>query len=361
MTTPTVVLVSLLLATPVVISWLWLVIVPFSVVKFCPEECWCDIGGYFVDCSNKSLHNIPSIYLTHVQELVFKDNNITSLKKDSFISKGLTELRVVVLDRCGLTTIDLGAFNGLTMLTVLSMRENWIGEITRRTFESIIGLEFLVLEYNKIEHLDVDVFWGLTNLQHIYLEGNALLNLDPDLFVGLPKLKLLGLGSNMGLQIPTDRHFITSHSLKILDIHGCNASSVSGETFANVSALEALDLNYNSLRSIEINMLRSLSHLSALPLYGNPLQCDCQLKEVWRWCQDHNIRTDFGEGYPVCYIPNEEKYIGWWVLDEIQCEQDNISNKFEYKVEFDKHPDEEIVQTSKIIIAIIVIILFHFS
>ena len=169
MTTLTVVLVSLLLATPVVISWLWLVIVPYRVSKLCPEECWCDVGGYFVNCSNTSLHNIPSIYLTHVQELLLNDNNIPCLENDSFISKGLTELFVLVLDRCGLQTIELGAFNGLTELTVLSMQQNGIREITRRTFENMNDLEYLGLEYNGIECLDVDVFCGLPNLQHINL------------------------------------------------------------------------------------------------------------------------------------------------------------------------------------------------
>ena len=280
MTTLTVMLVSLLLATPVVISWLWLVIVPLRVARLCPEECWCDIGGYYVNCTNTSLHNIPTVYLTHVQELVLNDNSITSLENGSFISKGLTELCVLVLDRCGLQTIEVGAFNGLTKLTILSMRQNGIGEITWRIFEKLNALEYLDIGYNKIEHLDVDVFCGLINLQRVGLEGNALLKLDPDLFAGLPKLKRLCLGVNRGLQIPTDRHFITSHSLKFLDIHMCNISSVAIETFANVSSLETLDLSNNNLTSIDINILISMPKLSALPLYGNPLQCDCPLKEV---------------------------------------------------------------------------------
>ena len=179
----TVLLVPLLFATPAVISWLWLVIVPLRVTKLCPEECWCDVGGYFVDCSNTSLHNIPSIYLTHVQELVLNDNNITSLEKDIFISKGLTELNFLALDRCGLQIIEFGAFNGFTKLTYLLMQKNGLGGITGRTFEGMSVLEYLDLPYNRIEHLDIDVFWGLVNLQRINLEGKELLKLHPDIFV----------------------------------------------------------------------------------------------------------------------------------------------------------------------------------
>jgi len=329
MTTPTVVLVSLLLATPVVIFWLWLVIVPFCVAKHCPEECWCDMGGYFVDCSNKSPHNIPLVYLTHVQKLVLNDNNITSLKNDSLISKRLTELDILLLERNGLQTIEVGAFNGLTKLTYLSMRGNGIGKITKGTFEMLTGLEYLGLDYNKIERLDVDVFLGLINLQRVNMEGNELMSLHPDIFVGLPKLERLYLGANKGLQIPTDRHFITSHSLKYLDLHKCNIISVSVETFAKISALETLDLSHNNLKRIDISILRSLPHLSALHLYGNPLRCDCQLKEEWLWGQDHNIGTYYYNILQTCY-PTYVKDLRGWVLNDFQCEQDNISNKFEY-------------------------------
>jgi hypothetical protein len=134
------------------------------------------------------------------------------------------------------------------------MRRNGIGEITRGTFEMMSGLEYLGLDENKIESLGVDVFLGLINLQHVNLEGNELLLLHPDIFVGLLELERLDLGANKGLQIPTHHHFITSHSLKLLDIQMCNISSVSVETFAKVSALKTLDLSYNNLRSLGINI-----------------------------------------------------------------------------------------------------------
>jgi hypothetical protein len=80
---------------------------------------------------------------------------------------------------------------------------------------------------------------------------------------------------------------------------------VSVETFANVTALELLDLSHNSLKSVDINILKVLPKLSALYLQENPLVCDCQLQEVWRWCQDHNIQRVFAGKGPHCVIPNQ--------------------------------------------------------
>jgi hypothetical protein len=85
-----------------------------------------------------------------------------------------------------------------------------------------------------------------------------------------------------------------------LDISYSNVSLESVETFTNVIALERLDLRYNKLRTVYINILTALLKLSGMCLYGNWLQCDCQLQEVWRWCKDRNIATGYGGEVPEC-------------------------------------------------------------
>jgi hypothetical protein len=70
-----VVLVSLLLALPVVIFWLWLVILPARVAKLYPEKCQCDPGGYNVKCDGTSLNHVPLIHLTSVRVINLKKQN----------------------------------------------------------------------------------------------------------------------------------------------------------------------------------------------------------------------------------------------------------------------------------------------
>jgi len=319
----TVVLVSLLLATPVVTFWLWLMILPARVAVLCPEECRCETEGYYVNCSGSELNSTPLIHPTDVRILVIDGNNITYFEKDCFVSKGLVELQIIKADFCKITKIELGAFNGLKILIYLSLESNEISEIIPGTFE-MSSLEYLKLGNNNIEHLESDLFSGLVNLKYIGLGGNKLRHIHPETFVGLPNLQRLFMSKNSGLKIPTDRHFINSHSLKHLGISGCNISSVSVETFANVSGLEWLDLSYNNLRSVDINILKTLPKLSAIYLYDNRLQCDCQLREVWRWCQDHNIHTAYKERAPECDTPSELRWIWWGVLEKAQCLQGNM-------------------------------------
>jgi hypothetical protein len=111
---PTVML-SLLLTTPAVIFWLWLVTVPVRVAVLCREECWCDIGVFHVSCRGPSLNAVPLI-LTDVRILSLDNNNITLLERDGFVTRGLTELEILDVSYSGLRTIELGAFSGLTKL-----------------------------------------------------------------------------------------------------------------------------------------------------------------------------------------------------------------------------------------------------
>ena len=165
------------------------------------------------------------------------------------------------------------------------------------------------------------------------MEGNNLQYLYTDTFLGLPYFQSLYLSKNSGLQIPIDCHFINSLSFKRLGISDCNVhvSSVSVETFANISALEWLDLTNTNLRTLNISILKALPKLSAMYLYGKPLQCDCQLQEVWRWCQDRNIRTVYRRRLPKCYTPSEVKGLWWGVVEKGQCLLDNIHYYVDYK------------------------------
>jgi hypothetical protein len=362
-----VVLVTLLITSPVLIFWAWLLIVPARVAFLCPEGCWCDPGGNIIDCFNSSLNNIPIIFLKDVRILYLNHTNLTSLWKDSFLSSRLTQLETLDIDNCGLVRIEPGAFNGLIMLEELSIKNNKIREIEQQTFENLTNLELLYLGKNEIENLERDAFLGLTNLRdiwlitnkihyllpdtflglnnlsHIRLNDNKIQYLHPDLFVRVSSLSSLHLQNNPMMNIPTDRHFINSPSLRELYISNCNISSIPVETFANVSGLELLDLSRNHLKDIDVNILTILPQLSTFYIYGNPLQCECQLQEVWGWCQNHSITT----GHiiqPVCDSPSEVKGMWWAVLQHSQCLHDNISFHGDHKYVRYKYTDGDLVR-----------------
>jgi hypothetical protein len=128
----TVVFVSLLLATSAVIFWLWFVIVSAKVAILCPQECWCDKGGYCAQCYGPTLTRVSPLLLPNARQLGLFNHQVTLLETDSFFL--LTGLEIFYLCGGELRTILLGAFDGLTKLKQLSMSSNKISEVIPGTF-----------------------------------------------------------------------------------------------------------------------------------------------------------------------------------------------------------------------------------
>ncbi|PNF18689.1 hypothetical protein B7P43_G05040 [Cryptotermes secundus] len=324
------VLISLLVASPALVFWAWLVILPARFTLLCPDGCWCSAGGDKIDCTNSSLDNIPVIFHKDARSLTLDSNNLTYLKKDAFLSSGLARLETLSIDKCGIVGVEPGALNGLTLLVQLSLMSNMIREIKARTFGNMSCLKRLYLGYNVIENLEPDSFLGLSDLEYLHMNENNIKYIHPELFIHSPNLELLSLGSNQQLEIPTDSHFINSRSLKSLFMENCSVTSISMKTFAKVAGLKLLDLSANCLRDIDTNVLVSLPQLSAFYLHRNPLQCDCQLLETWRRCKARNIETASGPDAPVCDAPSEVKGLWWAVLQRSQCSQGHIAYHGDY-------------------------------
>ena len=136
---------------------LWLVIQPTRLAILCPVECWYDPGGYHVDCSISSLNSIPLIFRTNGRKLLLDSNTITSLVKERFIARGLTEREEICVNDCEIETIKFRAICFLRKLALLSMYGNNVREITLGTFEKMNRLAYLVLVDNIIEHLEGDL------------------------------------------------------------------------------------------------------------------------------------------------------------------------------------------------------------
>jgi hypothetical protein len=316
--------------TPALIFCAWLLILATTASYQCPEECWCDAAGFTVSCFSIAVNTTPATFPKYVRILILLSYNLKFLRKDKFLHSKLTQLDYLAIQSCGIESVETGAFNGLKMLIELSLNYNKISEIERGTFENLTTLERLYLERNRITNLEPDTFLGLRNLRIIELDYNNIEYLHPDMFINAYHLESLTLSENP-LQIPTDKHFISSPSLRHLDLSHCNISSISVETFSKVRDLNKLNLYFNDLKNLDVNILKNLPQLSEFLIYLNPLSCDCQLQQVWRWCQNHSITT--GDRYkgPECDSPSEVHGMWWGTLQYSQCFDDRITYHEGYK------------------------------
>jgi Leucine-rich repeat (LRR) protein len=144
--------------------------------------------------------------LTELTHLFISDNKIIEIMpgtRENMSSLEFLDLSHNKLKHLNSDTFSgLGAFNGLTKLTEVSMSHNEISEILRDTFENMSSLEYLYLIDNRIKHLNsamfrgLGAFNGLTELTHLSIEYNDISEIMPGKFENINSLENLDLSYN---------------------------------------------------------------------------------------------------------------------------------------------------------------------
>ncbi|XP_069683582.1 uncharacterized protein [Periplaneta americana] len=298
-------------------------------------------------CINANLTDPPRTNHMYVKELFLNENKFKVLRKDMFVSKIRADIELLSLQYCEISNVSDGVFSGLKMLKDLNLEFNYITEIRVGTFRNLFMLEnlhmpdneitelsegifddlfslkSLDLSFNKISYIERNVFSYNSNLSSLSLRVNRLSRIDSTTFEPLIRLEELYLGFNKDLHIPYNSSLLNVPTLKYLDLSHCNLSSAPDNWFQNLGQLQHLRLHDNKLKGIDINVLVNLPSLKTLYLFNNPLQCDCQLLDVWKWCSEHHIKTE-ENAFPACSTPEEVKGILWGILENSNCSDNKI-------------------------------------
>nr|AIO08141.1 variable lymphocyte receptor C [Petromyzon marinus]AIO08142.1 variable lymphocyte receptor C [Petromyzon marinus] len=93
----------------------------------------------------------------------------------------------------------------------LDLKFNQLANIHAKAFHGLTRLTYLTLEYNQLQYLPVGVFDQLKHLNELRLDRNQLKSLPPRVFDSLTKLTRLDLDQNQLQSIP-EKVFESSHS-----------------------------------------------------------------------------------------------------------------------------------------------------
>ncbi|KAJ6646878.1 Slit like 1 protein [Pseudolycoriella hygida] len=187
-----------------------------SQIENCPKLCTCDEQFQFIDCSNRSLTEIP------------KNLPNTSLQ--------------------------------------INLSFNDIHEIHESDLSNLTVVRKILLANNEIEYIDRNVFQTLHRLDHLDLESNNLSSIDPDLFIYAQGLSELIL-SNNPITFEVNKTFLNLPNLEILNLVGCNISEFYNETFMNLTTLSSLNLANNSINEdLNVNAFTPLTSLLKLKI-----------------------------------------------------------------------------------------------
>lgn len=243
--------------------------------------------------------------LNSLQELRLARNRITDTDQLSKISSLLTlDLSENEIDSLSSTILE-----DLPSLSRLNAASNRLKRCFLNVTFAPVQLEELNLSSNFIINFSISGL--LPNLRVLDLSGNRLSNVERNWFLSFPLLEVFVVSGNPIAFIPdsafspspyleriemnflrnltsiNDNIFGSSHRLKYLEIsHNPPLDSVQWAAFRNLTQLTTLDLSFNALSTLDLEILGSLVMLETLDLNGNPWLCDCQMLEHFSALRD---------------------------------------------------------------------------
>jgi hypothetical protein len=159
-------------------------------------------------------------------------------------------------------------------VTILDLSNNSITTIERNDFSKVRQVKNINLSYNKIHIIYEGSFQYVGDLEELNLSYNNIINLPPNIFSGNNNLTKVYLQKNWlkvtGYESKT-WHILESTSLTYLDISFCNITSISQESFSGLPNLETLKLSGNSLKHLDVEIIKTLKNLKEMHIeFCNP-------------------------------------------------------------------------------------------
>nr|AQX43081.1 toll-like receptor 5 [Carassius auratus] len=311
--------------------------------------------------------------LNNLQKLNLSNNFLGSIDSKTF--HNLEKLEVLDLSYNHIWRLGYQSFQGLPNLLILNLTGNSIKHLD--TFATLPSMEKLYLGDNEITHAFSLLNIG-TNLKTLYLQFNKLSSMS-ELYMILekfPQIEEIVFRGNELVYCPYDEHKVLSQKIKILDLaisglevvwlegtclnifdelHQLEAlflnsnrlQSLPKDVFKDLTSLIFLDLSSNSLKylpngifpkslqylNLEFNSVYSVdpnlfSTLSYISLLGNDFNCDCNLRDFQTWLNQTNITFLHPIEDVTCASP-EDQYMVSVVKSSIQCEDEEDERSVE--------------------------------
>jgi Leucine-rich repeat (LRR) protein len=232
----------------------------------------------------------------HVQHLDLSDNPITSIANDAFKGLDPAELKELLLDVdfIPFPAVALETFTGLTTLVVGGFSSTSLPMSALRFFTSLGTLKLI---NSALTSLQPDDVWDQSDsLDTLDLSNDGFTCVPTSALATLVKLRTLTLSSNLidsllitsfqrvaklnYLDLAHNSDIVTieigtfdplSVTLETANISDCNLNSTGVESISVLAGLRNLDLSYNLITTLTVNLFANLRKLAILNLEHNRL------------------------------------------------------------------------------------------
>uniref|UniRef100_A0A336LX41 CSON006892 protein n=1 Tax=Culicoides sonorensis TaxID=179676 RepID=A0A336LX41_CULSO len=264
-----------------------------------------------LDLSNNKIKMISASDFSNLQHLTYldlMDNQISSINARAFVS--LQKLSILKLsnNRLGDVVSSIQAIRKCPNLRELDLRGNNIrGPLEASILPVLKYLRILNLDRNVISSIKTGTFINYSNLVLLSLRQCQIDVLQDKAFDGLNALQELDLSHNGIVSITS---LISLPRLLVLNLKHNFLRAVSAELISPLPFIQQLDLSDNDITTVHPNALKNVTTLKNFLLFNNPLNCDCNLRNLKEFSISSKIL--FGavcqtpprlEGAPLLQIP----------------------------------------------------------
>uniref|UniRef100_A0A7N8YDC6 LRRCT domain-containing protein n=1 Tax=Mastacembelus armatus TaxID=205130 RepID=A0A7N8YDC6_9TELE len=258
-----------------------------------------------VKLSSNDLSTIPAQVfspLTDLEQLHLDGNQLETIAPDML--EGLIVLLDLNLSHNKLTSLESDVFRRLTKLTNLNLSRNSIKKLSPTIFRLLTSLRLLkfYLFATNLTTVPGNLFANMSGLLSLNFHLNdKLRELPSDLFCCLPNLQKLSLRSN-DLHYLHPQLFARLTTLATLLLNDNKLQSLPENIFQGHGGLLIIELKNNHLKTLPGNIFWSTTALKTLTLSGNPWDCTCSIRGIWRWISlNEHVVTDNED--VMCHSP----------------------------------------------------------
>ena len=167
-------------------------------------------------------------------------------------------------------TIPADTFAPMSNLHTLDLAYNRLTYLDAYSLNGLFALSLLSLDSNQLEGIHPDAFRNCSSMQDLNLSGNSLDGI-PVALKDMRMLRTLDLGENQirSLNRPGFRGMSSLYGLRMI---GNEITNVTVEDFAELPALQILNLARNKIETVEDGVFTANPALQAIRLDSNLLQ-----------------------------------------------------------------------------------------
>nr|AIO08264.1 variable lymphocyte receptor C [Petromyzon marinus] len=183
-----------------------------------------------VDCSSKTLADVPTGIPASTERLQLDYNKLASIDAKAF--QGLPHLTFLsITNNPQLQSLPVGVFDQLKNLNELRLANNQLTSLPPGVFDKLTKLTLLYLNNNQLQSIPKGAFDSLASLQTLYLNDNKLQSVPDGVFDSLEAMDRITLENNPWDCACSDiiylRNFIAKNTDKIAGMESaqCNGTS----------------------------------------------------------------------------------------------------------------------------------------